>query len=149
MKWQEKYKISAERVRGCREASGLTQEELAEKIDCSVQTISNIECGKYLSVDKAVKLASVFNVPHDYLLGKIGHPDEYVRLLNQDLSLMYRALSARETLVEYLVTSEGNRKLKLSEAEKELLMNEIMWFGRVRLKRIIQERGDKNAKESK
>ena len=131
-------------VRELRKSAGYTQEELAEKIDCSTQTISNIECDKYISADIAVKLSSVFHVPVDYILGKIERPDEYTRRVKEGLSIMFRAAEARETLVEYLIASENNRKLKLSDAEKQNLMNEITWYGRERLHKIIQERSDNN-----
>ena len=37
-----------ERIRSARQARGLTQEALAEAIDRTVKTISNLECGKTL-----------------------------------------------------------------------------------------------------
>ncbi len=44
-------------------AGDLTQQELAEKVGCSRQTIHSIESGKFLpSVELALKLARVLNV---------------------------------------------------------------------------------------
>ncbi len=131
-------------VKELRKSMGYTQEQLAEEIECSTQTISNIECGKTISSDMAMKLSSVFHVPADYLLGKIEAPDEYTRRTKEALSILFRAAEARKTLVEYLVVSENNRKLKLTESEKEELMNEIIWYGRVRLQKIIRERNGNN-----
>lgn len=131
-------------VKELRKSMGYTQEQLAEKIECSTQTISNIECGKTISSDMAMKLSSVFHVPADYLLGKIEAPDEYTRRTKEALSILFRAAEARKTLVEYLVVSENNKKLKLTESEKEELMNEIIWYGRVRLQKIIRERNGNN-----
>lgn len=131
-------------IKELRKSMGYTQEQLAEEIECSTQTISNIECGKTISSDIAIKLSSVFHVPADYLLGKIEAPDEYARRTKEGLSILFRAAEARKTLVEYLVASENNRKLKLTESEKEELMNEIVWYGRVRLRKIISERGGNN-----
>lgn len=135
-------------IRELRKSAGYTQEGLAGKIGCSTQTISNIECGKYISTDIAVKLSSVFNVPADYILGKIETPDEYTRRAKEGISILFRAAEARETLVEYLVASENNRKLKLTESEKQELMNEIMWYGRMRLRKIISERSGNDGKEN-
>lgn len=134
-------------VKELRKSAGYTQEGLAEKIGCSTQTISNIECGKNISADIAVKLSSVFHVPADYILGKIEAPDEYTRRTKEALSILFRAAEARETLVEYLVISEGNKKLKLTESEKQELMNEIIWYGRVRLQKIVRERSGNNGKD--
>lgn len=131
-------------IKELRKSMGYTQEQLAEEIECSTQTISNIECGKTISSDIAIKLSSVFHVPADYLLGKIEAPDEYTRRTKEALSILFRAAEARKTLVEYLVVSENNRKLKLTELEKEELMNEIIWYGRVRLQKIIRERNGNN-----
>lgn len=131
-------------IKELRKSMGYTQEQLAEEIECSTQTISNIECGKTISSDIAIKLSSVFHVPADYLLGKIEAPDEYTRRTKEALSILFRAAEARKTLVEYLVVSENNRKLKLTESEKEELMNEIIWYGRVRLQKIIRERNGNN-----
>ena len=134
-------------VRNLRKYAGYTQEQLAEKIECSSQTISNIECGKGISADIAIKLSKVFNVPAAYILGEIDRPDEYVKQTIESISLMARTVEAQETIVEYLIASEGNRRLKLSEEEKQLLKNEILWYGRVRLQKIIRERSDKNRRE--
>lgn len=131
-------------IKELRKSMGYTQEQLAEEIECSTQTISNIECGKTISSDIAIKLSSVFHVPADYLLGKIEAPDEYTRRTKEALSILFRAAEARKTLVEYLVVSENNRKLKLTESEKEELMSEIIWYGRVRLQKIIRERNGNN-----
>lgn len=136
-------------IKELRKSAGYTQEGLAEKIGCSTQTISNIECGKSISADIAVKLSSVFHVPADYLLGKIEHPDEYTRAVKDGLSIMFRAAEAQETMVEYLIASENNRKLKLSEAEKQELIAEIVWYGRSRLRKIVSERSERSGKESK
>ncbi|MBQ9662921.1 MAG: helix-turn-helix transcriptional regulator [Oscillospiraceae bacterium] len=142
-----KEKTSGSLVRELRKAAGLTQPELAEKIGCDFQTISNIENDRYLSADKALKISKFFHVPVDYILGKIDNPDEYVKMFMSDISLMSRTVKARETIVEYLTVSEGNRKLKLSESEKQLLMDEIMWYGRARLQKLIKDRENGNGEE--
>ena len=142
MKNAKNYKNSqtGSLIHELRKSAGLSQEELAEEIDCSSQTISNIENDRYLSKDIALKLSNFFKVPLDYILGNIEKPDEYKKAFIEDVSIMSQAAKARETIVDYLIISEGNRKIKLSESEKELLMNEIIWYGRVRLQKIIRER---------
>ena len=150
MESRKNYKQSktGDLIKELRKSAGYTQEGLAEKIGCSTQTISNIECGKYISADIAVKLSSVFHVPADYILGKIETPDEYARRTLEAVSILSRAAEAQETLVEYLVASENNKKLKLTEAEKQELTGEMIWYGRMRLRKIISERSGSNGKDS-
>ena len=54
-----------------RKQNGWSQNELAEKINCSRATLINYEGNKNTpSIETAVKLAEVFNVSLDYLVGK-------------------------------------------------------------------------------
>ncbi len=144
-----KGKSSGSLIRELRKAAGLTQEQLAGEIDCDPQTISNVENDRYLSADIALKISKRFRVPVDYILGKIDSPDEYSKMIAADISLMSQAAKAQETLVDYLVASENNRKLKLTEAEKQELIGEMIWYGRMRLRKIISERSGNDGEESK
>jgi transcriptional regulator with XRE-family HTH domain len=60
-----------ERITDLRTMSGLSQKELAEKIDIPTSTLSRIEQGKISNVsnDVLIKVADFFNVSADYLLG--------------------------------------------------------------------------------
>ena len=58
-----------DRIREARKNSKLTQEQLAEKLDLSVEFISNIERGlKLPSLQVFTKLIEILNVSADYLL---------------------------------------------------------------------------------
>ena len=58
-----------DRIREARKQKGLTQEQLAESINVSVESISHIECGSRLpSMQVFIKLIEVLNVSADYLL---------------------------------------------------------------------------------
>jgi putative transcriptional regulator len=51
-------------VRALREASGLSQGDLAKEVDVSRQTINSIETGKYIpSLPLALALARFFETP--------------------------------------------------------------------------------------
>lgn len=51
--------------------AGLTQKEVAEKLNVSINTVSNWETGaKKITVDKLLTLADMFGVSTDYLLGR-------------------------------------------------------------------------------
>lgn len=60
-----------ERITDLRTMSGLSQKELADRIDVPTSTLCRIEQGKILNVnnDVLIKLANFFNVSTDYLLG--------------------------------------------------------------------------------
>ena len=54
-----------------RKQKGWSQTKLAKKIDCSRATLINYEGNKNTPpIETAVKLAEVFNVTFDYLIGK-------------------------------------------------------------------------------
>ena len=54
--------LTMNRLKEFREAKGLTQEKLAERLQVSRQTINSIEAGRYVpSLELALKLGQVFN----------------------------------------------------------------------------------------
>lgn len=58
-----------ERISKRRKAVGLTQEVLAEKMDVSIQMISNLERGnKSIRIENLVNLCELLNVSTDYIL---------------------------------------------------------------------------------
>ena len=65
------------RISGQRKLLGLTQEEIAEKLDVSVQFISYIERGqKGISLENLIKLSKELNISCDYILmGKRNEND--------------------------------------------------------------------------
>ncbi len=59
-------------VKSYREAKNLTQDQLAQMVDVSRQTIISIETGKYrASLELALKLSAYFKVPVEKLF-KLG-----------------------------------------------------------------------------
>lgn len=59
----------SEKLTKLRKANNLTQEQLAEQLDVSRQSISKWESGQAVpELDKIVVLSSVFNVTTDYLI---------------------------------------------------------------------------------
>ena len=58
-----------ERISRRRKLMGLTQEQLAEQMDVSIQMISNLERGvKAIRIDNLVKLSRILHVTTDYIL---------------------------------------------------------------------------------
>lgn len=60
----------SDRLRHLRESKGLTQQQLADKLDVSKSTIANYECGFREPKDNAIwiKISKYFNVSIDYLM---------------------------------------------------------------------------------
>lgn len=78
MDYKEK---TAERLLQLRLENGLTQKELAEKVDTSPQNIDLYESGKRkINVEILGKIADVYNVSTDYLLGRTN-----TQTLNEDI----------------------------------------------------------------
>ena len=77
------YKEIGKRVRNFRQSSGLSQEQLAEKVDISVTHMSHIETGHTkLSLAVFVALADALNVRTDELLrDPVANHDSTIREL--------------------------------------------------------------------
>lgn len=60
----------SDRLRQLRESKGLTQQQLADKLDVSKSTIANYECGFREPKDNLIwiKISKYFNVSIDYLM---------------------------------------------------------------------------------
>ena len=57
------------RIQICRKQRGYTQEILAEKMNVSIQMISNLERGnKAIRIDNLIKLSEILNISTDYIL---------------------------------------------------------------------------------
>lgn len=66
----------SEKLLTLRKAKGMTQEQLAEKLDVSRQSISKWESGQAVpELDKIVALSAIFDVTTDYLL-KLSEIDD-------------------------------------------------------------------------
>jgi transcriptional regulator with XRE-family HTH domain len=58
-----------EKLQALRKEKGLTQEELAEKLDVSRQAVSKWEAGQAMpEIDNLIGLANIYGVSMDYLL---------------------------------------------------------------------------------
>ena len=81
-------KLIGKRIRHRREAAGLSQEQLAEKLALSTNHISSIECGKSLLTTK--RLLDLCNIlggtPNYYLLGEIEPGADRITALVKELS---------------------------------------------------------------
>lgn len=74
-----------ERVRGLRESSGYTREELADKTQLSTKFLYEIESGKKgISAESLLKISKALSSSCDYILtGEIAKADEINYLLKE------------------------------------------------------------------
>lgn len=99
-----------DRLRALRENMGFTHEELAEQLQLGVTQVWRYESKKTSPAgDIVARMAEVFNVSTDYLLGVTDDPNPYLRVDNlsprerQVLAAMRRGevVEAIRVLVEY------------------------------------------------
>lgn len=65
-----------ERLKNLRKEAGLTQKQIAEKLQVGQNSYSNWEKGKRTPIQPTIeKLAEILNTSTDYLLGKTDIPD--------------------------------------------------------------------------
>ena len=65
-----------ERLKSVRKKAGLTQKQIAEKLQVGQNSYSNWEKGKRTPIQPTIeKLAEILNTSTDYLLGKTDIPD--------------------------------------------------------------------------
>ena len=93
-------KLIGKRIRHRREVAGLSQEQLAEKLELSTNHISSMECGKsLLTTKRLLNLCDILGgTPNYYLLGEIEPGADRITALIQKLSP-----SEQETLCRLLV----------------------------------------------
>lgn len=77
--------VIGQRIKYIRINSGMNQKELATKLRIANSTMSQYESGQRIpSDDLKLKIAEIFNVTIDYLLGRTDDPTP-IRDVNQDL----------------------------------------------------------------
>ncbi len=123
MKKQSNVEIGG-RLRAARRARGLTQEQLAEKIDLSPLFLSYVECGqKGMSLQTMEKICRTLDVPADYLLlgresGAAIPGGEKLRKLLRQLPPEYLPL-AEEALRTLLHTVQAVERAEREKQNKE------------------------------
>lgn len=136
-----------DRIRQARENCGLTQEELAKKLNTTKQTIHKYETGLISNIpsDKIELLARIFGISPSYLMGwdkeknNTFNTPTYVIGENGEREVRYQESepnSNRATLLaemgikpnsNYLI-SKNNKKTELSDNEYDFLINSLEFF---------------------
>lgn len=123
MKKQSNVEIGG-RLRAARRARGLTQEQLAEKIDLSPLFLSYVECGqKGMSLQTMEKICRALDIPADYLLLGRGpqaasRGEEAARQLLRQLPPEYLPL-AEEALRTLLHTVQAVERAEREKQNKQ------------------------------
>ena len=91
------------RVCARRKALGFTQEQLAEKMNVSIQMISNLELGKKaIRPENIIKLCSELKISADYLLTGNNVNNQISEICNKLIQLTPEALDTIQQLTELL-----------------------------------------------
>lgn len=100
-------KLIGKRIKHRREVSGLSQEQLAEKLDISTNHISSMECGKILLMTKClIALCDILGgTPDYYLVGEITSEADDITTLVKQLSPTEQKMLCH-LLSAYLANSE-------------------------------------------
>ena len=99
-------KDMGERIAVRRKSLGITQEVLAEKIDVSIQMISNLECGrKSVRLSNLVKVSDILDISIDYLLTGKHSDDDYTALTNKLKKLNNSDYSLIEAMIDYCINN--------------------------------------------
>ena len=100
-------KSIGERISNQRKLMGMTQERLAEKMDVSIQMISNLERGvKAIKIDNLVKLSCILNVTTDYILTGSKTDGDMNALSERISQLAAEDLALIEVIVSYLLNKD-------------------------------------------
>ena len=116
MKFDDKHFL-AEQIKKYRKKAGLTQAELAEKVDLSVQHISRIESGCYIpSLKSFFMLVSVLNI--DLRLFGFDVQSTNNTRMNKLIKSITTATDAELIFYENIINAVDE---SLSQVKKELL----------------------------
>jgi transcriptional regulator with XRE-family HTH domain len=105
--------LLGERLKQLREEAGLTQQQLANMVNLSQQTIGHYEVNRSEPNVKTIELfARIFNTSTDYLLGlsDTNHPDDVQNKLDlSSLNLPKEALKEIENFTEFMKQKYKNK----------------------------------------
>ena len=93
-----------ERICNRRKQLGLTQEQIADKMDVSVQMISNLERGnKAIKIDNLIKISEILGISTDYILTEKNTNEDISELAKRISKLSVEDFKMIDILVEYCI----------------------------------------------
>lgn len=112
-----------ERIRAIRENTGLTLEELSEKIGISKQTLSRYETGaiKNIPISNIEALAEALNVPLSYLMGYGKDTPKNEKIANYITDTYLKIDREKQDFLLHIIESLSRDDDTDNTIEKELL----------------------------
>ena len=96
------------RIQGRRKQMGLTQEQLADKMDVSIQMVSNLERGnKSIRIENLIKLSEILNISTDYILTGKETAEDMQGLTEQMASLSQKERKMMKLLMDFCLSENG------------------------------------------
>ena len=93
------------RIQTRRKQQGLTQEQLADKMDVSIQMVSNLERGnKAIRIDNLIKLSQTLNISTDYILTGKETTEDMQTLTEQMAALSQRDRKMMKVLIDFCLS---------------------------------------------
>ena len=93
------------RIQGRRKQMGLTQEQLADKMDVSIQMVSNLERGnKSIRIENLIKLSEILNISTDYILTGKETTEDMQALTVQMASLYQKERKMMKLLMDFCLS---------------------------------------------
>lgn len=93
------------RIQSRRKQLKLTQEQLAEMMNVSIQMVSNLERGnKAIRIDNLINLSQILDVSTDYILTGKATADDNEALTSRIAQLSPKDRKMIELMVEYCLT---------------------------------------------
>ena len=84
---------------------GLTQEQLADKMDVSIQMVSNLERGnKSIRIENLIKLSEILNISTDYILTGKETTGDMQALTEQMASLSQKERKMMKLLMDFCLS---------------------------------------------
>lgn len=97
------------RIQLCRKQQGLTQEQLAEQMNVSIQMVSNLERGnKAIRIDNLIRLSRILHISTDYILTGQKSVEDISALAMQIARLSDRDRNMLALLADYCTAEEEN-----------------------------------------
>lgn len=93
------------RIQGRRKQMGLTQEQLADKMDVSIQMVSNLERGnKSIRIENLIKLSEILNISTDYILTGKETTEDMQALTEQMATLSQKERKMMKLLMDFCLS---------------------------------------------
>ncbi len=99
-------RMIGKRILARRKQLGLTQEQLAEKMNVSIQMVSNLERGnKAIRIENLIRLSQILDISTDYILTGQKTADDLLGLATRIEKLPEQSRKMIELLVDHCLNN--------------------------------------------